>query len=430
MTGGNLKDVKFIGQKDWIIGDDDSARYKEVRVEKRIVAGIIAVIVSLSLAGVGHAGWVPQVSGVGFPLQGVSFADSLNGVVVGSGTSDTSLRTTNGGANWLIVTGPGGAYCVDLVTPQIGWAGGPGICKTTNGGITWTYQWNLDLIVGISFSDTLHGVAVSGTSARRVMWTTNGGNTWVQKTTATFDLYDVCMVDSNHAWVCGFDDTMPTLVTRDGGQTWTRQRNPPSGTTFLTGISFSDTLHGIAVGEDQPIQWTENGGVVWNFVYPGDGKQKTDVVMVDSLWAWMVGEPWPGGVLISRTTDGGRNWTVQNPGTTARLYSVSFTDRRNGWAVGTGGTIVHTSDGGVWVEEQAEGGRRKAEGGVTARPNPFTIHTVIPGHEAERFLLYDISGKLAGNYRGDRVGVDIGPGVYFLKETGRDNRPVRIVKVR
>lgn len=43
------------------------------------------------------------------------------------------------------------------------------------------------------------------------------------------------------------------------------------------------------------------------------------------------------------------NWTAQTSGTIAELNDVSFADARNGWAVGEGGLILHTSDGGnVW----------------------------------------------------------------------------------
>jgi len=45
-------------------------------------------------------------------------------------------------------------------------------------------------------------------------------------------------------------------------------------------------------------------------------------------------------------------WTAQTSGTTSDLYSVHFTDVMNGWAVGDGGTIVHTADGGTtWIQQ-------------------------------------------------------------------------------
>jgi hypothetical protein len=87
-------------------------------------------------------------------------------------------------------------------------------------------------------------------------------------------------------------------------------------------------------------------------------------------------------------------------------------------------------DGGSGVEETA-GIRGQGLGiRVTAKPNPFSSFATIPGHEAERFTLYDISGKRVGVYRGDRIGEGLAPGVYFLRPSAGNARPVRVVKLR
>jgi hypothetical protein len=68
---------------------------------------------------------------------------------------------------------------------------------------------------------------------------------------------------------------------------------------------------------------------------------------------------------------------------------------------------------------------------LTVSPNPFTSFTALPGHASERFALYDISGRKVGTYRGDRVGADLTPGVYFLRPEGnKDAKLVRVVKLR
>jgi len=63
-------------------------------------------------------------------------------------------------------------------------------------------------------------------------------------------------------------------------------------------------------------------------------------------------------------------------------------------------------------------------------PNPFTSFTRVPGHSSERFVLYDISGRLLGKYKGDRVGEGMAAGVYFLKPEGKEAKPLRIIKLR
>jgi hypothetical protein len=83
-------------------------------------------------------------------------------------------------------------------------------------------------------------------------------------------------------------------------------------------------------------------------------------------------------------------------------------------------------------------------------PSPFTTFTTVPGYENSQFIVYDITGKIAGVYRGDRIGEGLSAGVYFVmnktKSTKRGNggcsacsrrmymiestKTVRIIKVR
>jgi hypothetical protein len=135
--------------------------------------------------------------------------------------------------------------------------------------------------------------------------------------------------------------------------------------------------------------------------------------------------------LILKTMNGGVNWASQSSGTTFSLNSVNFPeDAQIGYAVGDNGTIVKTTDGGVGVEETA-GVRDQGLGiRIRAKPNPFTSFATLPGHEVERFSLYDVSGRKVGTYRGDRVGEGLAPGVYFLRSSDSQDKPLRIVKVR
>ena len=61
----------------------------------------------------------------------------------------------------------------------------------------------------------------------------------------------------------------------------------------------------------------------------------------DQNTGWAVGA---GGVIL-HTLDGGVNWEVQDSGVTDNLYAVHFHDADTGWAAGAGGVILHTSDG-------------------------------------------------------------------------------------
>ena len=70
------------------------------------------------------------------------------------------------------------------------------------------------------------------------------------------------------------------------------------------------------------------------------------------------------------------------------------------------------------------------ESGIKVMPNTFTSFTTLPGHSSERFVLYDISGRKVGVYRGDRIGEGLSAGVYFLKPSIPNAKPLRIVKLR
>ena len=70
------------------------------------------------------------------------------------------------------------------------------------------------------------------------------------------------------------------------------------------------------------------------------------VDFVDQNTGWAVGD---GGTIL-KTTNGGTNWILQTSGTTFNLWSVDFVDQNIGWSVGGDGTILNTTDGGTtWI---------------------------------------------------------------------------------
>jgi photosystem II stability/assembly factor-like uncharacterized protein len=49
---------------------------------------------------------------------------------------------------------------------------------------------------------------------------------------------------------------------------------------------------------------------------------------------------------IVHTSNGGASWSSQNSGSASELRNITFVDPNNGWAVGLGGTILHTVNSG------------------------------------------------------------------------------------
>lgn len=81
------------------------------------------------------------------------------------------------------------------------------------------------------------------------------------------------------------------------------------------------------------------------------------------------------------------------------------------------------------VEENPGVGGQRSEVGIRPAPNPFVSFAAVPGHEAERFELFDISGRKVGTYRGNRIGEGLKPGVYFLRRESRVGIVSRLVKL-
>jgi hypothetical protein len=144
--------------------------------------------------------------------------------------------------------------------------------------------------------------------------------------------------------------------------------------------------------------------------------------------------------LIKTNSSGDTLWTRVYGGAESE-YGSSVQQTVDGGYIVTGSThsfgnshqvyLVKTdAQGNSGVEESQEGRGQKLEVRITTKPNPFTSFATIPGHEAERFSLYDISGRKVGDYRGDRIGEGLAPGVYFIVSIDKRTNPLRIVKVR
>jgi len=172
-----------------------------------------------------------------------------------------------------------------------------------------------------------------------VLRTGDGGHTWRTVTLPTQQgsfIFGFAPIDASRAWlmVAGPTETGPVDLwsTKDGGQTWSKTTAPAFAFRGAL-ITFTDGTHG------------------W-FAVPGQpGSQSQEQ-----------------GIVIDRTTDGGKTWRVvaqRNfppngstpgaPSATCGKQDLSFLDSRTGWLTGgcTGGiTFDVTTDGGVTWKAQ------------------------------------------------------------------------------
>ena len=95
---------------------------------------------------------------------------------------------------------------------------------------------------------------------------------------------------------------------------------------------------------------------------------------------WVAGKP---GSVVWHSPDFGQTWQTHATGQTLPLNAVQFFDEAHGWAVGDGGTILGTDDGGKTWAMQRRGAQRAAVSFVHARPanEPLETVAVLGGDE-------------------------------------------------
>ncbi len=256
---------------------------------------------------------------------------------------------------------------IDAITPVVAYALsiGPGeasrIYKTTDGGERWELQFaNADPKVfldamafwdserGIAFSDSVDGQFV-------ILTTVNGGRAWDRippdrlppalpgEGAFAASGTNVATIGRTVAWIGTTAGRI--LRTTDAGQTWSIVKTPvrTGEAAGIFSIAFRDATHGVVVGGDyknerdavENVAVTKDGGITWSLVSDHGLSGYRSVV------AWMPGKPQdllaigPSGGDIS--ADAGATWMPVAQG----FDTLSFAPRsRAGWAAGDQGRIA------------------------------------------------------------------------------------------
>lgn len=259
-------------------------------------------------------------------------------------------------------------HAVYFLDEQKGWAvGGRGVLLSTeDGGKAWrmSARPTEDALRDVYFADEKNGWLVCERSIydlktkeeprTYLLRTVDGGMTWKQVNVIGQDvdarLVRALFTDAGRGWAFGEEGVLYT--TRDGGQSWERQRVPTRN--LLLGGWFLDSQQGWLVGAGSTLLQTSDGGETWRtgtllgFETASAG---TDAArrfrfnaasFVDKKRGWAVGAEGH----VFKTADGGRTWSEQNSEVRADLFDVKFLDELEGWAAGEQGTLIHTVDGG------------------------------------------------------------------------------------
>ncbi|WP_197034917.1 YCF48-related protein [Herbaspirillum sp. RV1423] len=167
-----------------------------------------------------------------------------------------------------------------------------------------------------------------------------------QATPVNLSLQDIAAFDAAHAVAVGNDNVI--LHTEDGGKHWTKADSVPRSQVAnkLNRVRTGPNGVAVAVGEMGALLRTQDYGKTWERMREEEDVAWNDVAILDGGTFVAVGEF--GKIL--RSGDGGKNWEKEQASVQGSLMSVAFRDAANGVAVGLDGAVLSSSDGGrTWT---------------------------------------------------------------------------------
>jgi photosystem II stability/assembly factor-like uncharacterized protein len=341
-------------------------------------------------------------------LNGVHYFGANKAIAVGSPIpiqaglppQEGTIITTTDGTNWLRRTSgtDKNLNAVWMADANVGYAVGETgtILKTSNAGATWTPQSACnqagaacmqgspdrinEQLLGVHFTSASVGYIVGANGT--ILTTTDGGTTWTKRTSNTTQVLNDVRFTGAEGYAVGAGGTI--LTSTDSGATWTQmyacvatdpclENSSDRVSQSINGLAVPAAKTGNAVGDGgtvlrlgattNPSPAPTAGGLVWSPQVSSVTTLLRSTWPVDADKGYAVGSD---GVIL-RTSDGGTTWerlfactsgaacsaTSADRITTA-LNAVSFVDANNGLAVGDSGLILRTTDaGGTWTPRYA-----------------------------------------------------------------------------
>ncbi|WP_321926909.1 WD40/YVTN/BNR-like repeat-containing protein [Burkholderia sp. BCC1998] len=213
-------------------------------------------------------------------------------------------------------------------------------------------------------------------------------------------LTSVFFPDERNGWAVGHWGVI--IRTRDGGETWTLQRNDITVDQPLFSVYFANAREGWAVGLWSLMLHTIDGGATWNTVTlpPTPGSKKAD----RNLYAIFADGK---GVLhvaceqgrVMRSTDGGENWTYAETGYVGSFWTGVALEDGTLLVGGIRGAIYRSTDGGVnWAASKTP--FRSSVTDIVQLPDKRVVAASLDG-----IMLASADGgfSFTGKQRADRV---------------------------
>lgn len=184
-----------------------------------------------------------------------------------------------------------------------------------------------------------------------VLYTDDQGNSWQQAQVDTrANINAVTFVDAERGWAVGEDQVI--LATTDGGQSWHRQFDGRDADAKgpLLDVLFKDVQHGLAIGVYSKLLVTDDGGKSWSFEPERfdnpDEWHLFEMASVDENTIYIASEM--GLVFVSR--DGGASFTPVATGHDGSFHGLLVRKDPSGQdqiaAFGVGGVLYVSLDSG------------------------------------------------------------------------------------
>ncbi|MBS1518960.1 MAG: T9SS type A sorting domain-containing protein [Bacteroidetes bacterium] len=394
-------------------------------------------------------GWYQLSNSVNTQLFSVYFWDHQNGWTVG--LNGNILNSTNGGTNWQtqVTSTTSNLVDVQFTSAETGYAVGSDgiILKTTNSGNNWNIipSGNNNDLTSFMFGDTDTGY-ISGMN-ETLLKTTNAGLNWQNISFLdSVNYYTIFFINSLTGWVSSeknnkiiiSNDTSHLRLhkTTDGGNTWIHQFNNRKSRSPLLTLQFIDSLTGwFTFGNDiitgSSLYKTNNGGSNWFYQTGIGGDINLDIFFINERRGWAVGYD----NMIFNTTNGGNLWNTSHVfNISTAYYSVFFKDSLTGWTVGgkitdsTSGIILKTTTGGILTDFTNISSEIPKDFSLSQNyPNPFNPRTVISYElritNVAELKVFDVLGnevaelvnekQNAGSYSVEFDGSGFASGIYF-----------------
>ncbi|RKZ31870.1 hypothetical protein DRQ36_00570 [bacterium] len=295
----------------------------------------------------GH-GWVTKTLN---PETGRKATDfyftSSKGIMVGE--RGMLYISSDNGENWSDVfpAGVRDGDLYDIIYPATGEDNPLFICgnegvllRSENGGDSWEY---IDLYIG-EFFDSL-AVVDSGVTTwfyDTTLYVTQDQITFYGGYAPTEDL--IYLLGDT----VGSGDTLLFFRSMDGGDSGSWEMYPFVG--HFADMYFFDETNGIMVGDGgyvYTISVAESSISTASLANVGSGRDLMEIEFTDATIGWAIGT----GGTVAKTTDGGSVWSLVDVDITGDITDIGFFDETEGWVVGDDvsrgtGAIKVTHDGG------------------------------------------------------------------------------------